>query len=332
MNCNEEFIVKAIGKLTLDFNFSWEEQKRIREDLYYCLYGYEILNLNKSLVKSDFDEKLMLYFQIKKLEGYSDKTLKNYYYILKRFSAWINKPVSTITKNDIRMYLIQNTDNLKPSTVNTITFTIKSFFTWLINEELIASNPAKNITTTKLPKRLRKSLTIEELEKLRLACKDDRDRCIIEFIFATGCRVSEIVSINLENLNMNENTLKIVGKGDKERIVCFNDKTKLYINNYIKTRTDNNPALFISQRKPFKRLGTRGIEVIVSKISARAGLNKSVYPHLLRHTMATLGYQSGIDITTIQCLLGHTSPVTTQIYADQNIDNVKHEYKQHMIH
>ena len=87
MNCNEEFIVKAIGKLTLDFNFSWEEQKRIREDLYYCLYGYEILNLNKSLVKSDLDEKLMLYFQVKKLEGYSDKTLKNYYYILKRFSA-----------------------------------------------------------------------------------------------------------------------------------------------------------------------------------------------------------------------------------------------------
>lgn len=128
---------------------------------------------------------------------------------------------------------------------------------------------------------------------------------------------------------MNDNTIKIVGKGNKERIVCFNDKTKLYINNYLKTRRDNNPALFISERFPFNRIGKRGIEVIINKISQRAGLNKAVYPHLLRHTMATLGYASGVDLTIIQNLLGHTSPATTQIYAEENLDNIKQQYKQH---
>lgn len=329
MNCNEEFIVKVLGKLTLDFNFDLEQQRKIREDIYYSLYGYEVLALEKSLVKSDIEEKMMMYFQVKKLEGYSEQTLKSYYYILKKFATWINKPVTTVTKNDIRIYLAQNTEGLKPSTINSIIFTFKAFFRWLCDEEIILTNPAKNLSTTKLPKRLRKSLTVEEFEKLRLSCQTTRERCLLEFLFATGCRVSEVVSINISDLNMNDNTIKIVGKGNKERIVCFNDKTKLYINNYLKTRRDNNPALFISERFPFNRIGKRGIEVIINKISQRAGLNKAVYPHLLRHTMATLGYASGVDLTIIQNLLGHTSPATTQIYAEENLDNIKQQYKQH---
>lgn len=329
MNCNEEFVVKALGKLTLDFNFDWKQQRKIREDLYYSLYGYEVLALEKSLVKSDLEEKILMYLKVKKLEGYSSETLKDYYYILRKFATFINKPAGTINKNDIRMYLALNTEGLKASTINTLIFTIRAFFTWLVDEEIIPNNPCRSIATTKLPKRLRKSLNIEDIERLRCACITDRERCIIEFLFATGCRVTEAVNTNISDINVNDNTIKIIGKGNKQRIVCFNDKTKLYINNYLVTRNDDNDALFISERKPYKRIGKRGLEVIVSKIAKRAGIEKAVYPHLLRHTMATLGYQSGVDLTVIQHLLGHTSPVTTQVYAEEDMNNIKHEYKQH---
>ena len=143
--------------------------------------------------------------------------------------------------------------------------------------------------------------------------------------------MSEIVNVNISDIDFNTNKLKVIGKGDKQRVVYFNDKTKLYLENYIATRKDNNPALFISERFPFGRMGKRGIEIAISKLGIRAKLGKDVYPHLIRHTMATLGLQSGADITTIQYLLGHTSPCTTQTYAEQSNENLQHEYNQHFI-
>lgn len=331
MNCNEEFVIKAIGKLTLEFDFDWEQQRKVRDALYYALYNYEVCTLEKSLIKGDVREKIFLYLKVKKLAGYSEKTLQNYEYVLEKMATFINKPVGTITTNDLRMFLILQSEGKKASTINSQTFYIKAFFSWLEQEELIPKNPAKRLETTKLPKRLRKSLTVEELEKLRIACKDDRDRALVEFLFATGCRVSEVVNCNIEDLDFSTNTLRVIGKGDKERIVCFSDKARLYIKNYLDSRQDSNPALFIGIRRPFNRLQKRAIELIIHKIAERAGFNKSVFPHLLRHTMATLGLQNGASIITIQHLLGHTDPSTTQIYAENSLDNVRHEYKQHMI-
>lgn len=332
MNCNEEFIVNAIGKLSLAFNYDWEQQRKIRDILYQSLYNYEVFSLQKALVKSDIEEKVMLYLQCRKLAGLADSTLQNYYLTLRKLASFLNKPVATINTNDLRMFLFTATEGLKASTKNSTTSYIKSFFKWLTDEEFIPKDPSRRLEQAKLPIRLRHSLTVVELEKLRMACKDPRDRALLEFIFATGCRVSEIVDTNIDHLNFTDNTLHVIGKGDKERIVCFNDKTSLYIQNYIKTRRDNDPALFVSLRFPHSRLGRRGIEVIISKVAIRAGFDKSVFPHLLRHTMATLGLQAGLKLTTIQHLLGHTDPATTQIYAETAIDNVKQEYKQHMIH
>ncbi|MDD3225817.1 MAG: tyrosine-type recombinase/integrase [Clostridium sp.] len=332
MNCNEEFIIKAIGKLTLEFNYDWEQQRKVRDCLYYSLYNYEILSLEKALVKGDMQEKIMLYLSVKKLAGYSMATLKNYKYVLDKLSIFINKPVATITVNDLRMFLVINGEGKKKSTINSMIFYIKAFFSWLDSEDLIPNNPAKKLEVAKLPKRLRKALTLEELELLRIACEDNRDRALIEFLFATGCRVSEVENCNIEDLDFNNNTLKVIGKGDKQRIVFFSDKTKVYLKKYIdeERRRDNDPALFVSENFPYNRLSRRGIELVVHNIAVRAGFNKSVYPHLLRHTMATLGLQNGANLVTIQHLLGHTDPATTQIYAENSIENVKHEYKQHM--
>lgn len=329
MNCNEEFVIKAIGKLTLEFDYDWEEQKKIREVLYLALHDYEVMSAEKSLVASDLKEKILLYLKVKKLENYSQATLSNYMYTLKKFSDCIVKPVATITKNDIRYYMALNYSELKPSTINNKIACFKTFFEWLEQEELIPKNPARSLSGTRLPKHLRHSLTLEELEKIRMACIDLRERALIEFIFATGCRISEVVNCNIADINFSDNSLKVIGKGDKERIVFFNDKTKLHLKNYIDSRTDESEALFIATKFPFNRVSRRSLEVAVTKIGDRANIGKPVYPHLLRHTMATLGLQSGADITTIQHLLGHTTPSTTQIYAETSLDSLHHEYKQH---
>ncbi len=331
MNCNEEFVVRALGKLTLEFNYDWQQQIKIREILHLALYNYDVLSAEKSLISSDLKEKIVLYLEVRKLEHYSEATLKNYMYTLRHFMTFINKPVATINKNDIRYFLARNYTDLKASTINNKIACLKAFFEWLEQEEMIPKNPARQIKGTKLPKRLRKALNIEELEKIRLACNNERDRALVEFIFATGCRVSEVVKTDIADLDFNNNILKVIGKGDKQRIVFFSDKTKLYLTRYLDTRRDGNPALFISSKFPYGRLGRRSIEATIKAIGARSNVGKPIFPHLLRHTMATLGLQAGADITTIQHLLGHTTPATSQIYAENSIENLKHEYKQHMI-
>lgn len=255
MNCNEEFIVKAIGKLTLEFGFDWQDQRKINEILHLALYGYDVMTTETSLIGSDIEEKIMLYLQVKKLEHYSKATLQNYFYTLRKFESFIKKPIATVTKNDIRFFLANCYPNCKASIINSKIFCLKGFFQWLTDEEIIPKNPARLIKDTKIPKRLRKSLTVEELEKLRISCNTDRERAILEFIFATGCRVSEVVNVNISDIDFNSNRLKVIGKGDKQRIVYINNKTKVYLLKYLNTRKDNNPALFISEKFPYDRMG-----------------------------------------------------------------------------
>lgn len=333
MNCNDEFVVKALGKLTLEFNFDWQQQLKANELIHLALYNYNVLPVENALVASDLHEKIKLYLEVRKLEGYSMETLKNYFYVLIDFANIIVKPATTVTKNDIRYYLAykSNEGKFKPSTINNKISILKAFFQWLDDEEIIMRNPCRQIKLTKLPKRLRTALNTEELERLRIACITERERALVEFLFATGCRVSELVKANIDDIDFAENSLRVVGKGDKQRMVYFSDKTRLYLKNYIKSRRDNDEALFVSDRFPHGRLGRRGIEVIISKIASRTEINKSVYPHLLRHTCATLALKKGADITTIQHILGHESPSTTQTYAEMNEENLKHEYNQHFI-
>lgn len=331
MNCNEEFVVRAIGKLTLELGLDWEQQRKIREILLISLKDYQVLSTEKALVAGDVKEKIALYIQVKKLENYSKETLKNYMYVLLNFADIVNKPVATITKNDIRYYLFQVTEGHKPSTINTKLSTLKAFFQWMEDEEYIHGNPCRTLKQNKLPKRLRTSLKIDELERLRIACITEKERALLEILFATGCRISEVVGMNISDIDTSKNMIKVIGKGNKERIVMFSDKTKLYLQKYLLTRDDSNPALFIASKKPYLRLGKRSMERMISLLGERAGLGKNIFPHLIRHTMATLALQSGADITTIQYLLGHTTPATTQIYAEQSTDNISQQYKQHMV-
>ena len=213
---------------------------------------------------------------------------------------------------------------------------IRSFYKYLSFNKIINNNPFNMAHLPKKDKMLPKFLYYNELMEMFDSINLDnfygkRNRCILEVLYATGVRVSELVNIKLSDIDFDNGTIKVIGKGNKERIVYFNEKTRLYINNYIQERKGDNEALFIGVKKPYERLGTRAIEKIINKIAIRANFDKSVFPHLLRHTFATQGLRQGANIYTIKFLLGHTSVMTTERYIEIDADNVKHEYHKHMI-
>jgi len=215
---------------------------------------------------------------------------------------------------------------MKPSSTNTQSYIMKSFFAWLHQEEYIPKNPMLKIKETKVPGRLREALTLDEIEILRQKCKTLREKTLLEFTYSTGCRVSEIVDVNIDDIDFHTKTLKVIGKGNKERIVCFNTKAKYLLKEYMLSRADNNPSLFVASKGTHARLGKRSIENEIKKIAKRANLGKSIYPHLLRHSIATHLLSGGMLLHNVQKLLGHSDPKTTQIYAQISIGNVIYEY------
>lgn len=330
MNHNEEFKRTLMIKMIDNITINYANQQIIEKVLVELLQDYTIIKNETSLTVSDIPEKITMYLQAKRLEGIANSTLQNYFYFLRKLSAYTCKQVRDITLNDLRMFLYEECEGIKPSTANTKVAYIQSFFRWMVDEEIIDKDPSKKLPQIKLPKRLRNSLTVEEIEKLRLACKDTRERALLELLFSTGCRLSEVVNINVDDLNFQDYSIRVIGKGNKERIVYFNSKAKVHLENYLEERPGSSEALFVTCKKPYSRVGDRGIQKIIKGIAKRAEFDKSVFPHLFRHSMATLTLQNGASIITIQKLLGHSNVTTTEKYAETNMDNVKHEYKQSM--
>lgn len=323
---NEKFITKCVCEINKVLDMPIIEQQQILDIMYKCTCNYDIYEIEEE--ESSFIELLNLYLQTKRIEGLAHDTLKNRYYVLRELDNYINKSYSKITIADLRMYILHKQEKLKVTSVNGIITQIKTFFAWLVDEDYIDKNPAKKLKKSKEPIRLVKSLNTVNLEKLRINCTKDRDRAIVEFAFATGMRVSEIKEVNIKDLDMSNNCIITIGKGDKERKTFFSDKTKFYLERYLNTRTDNNKALFVSVRKPYERLSSRAMQDIIFKIKKKAGIEVKVTPHVLRHTMATKMIEGGADITTVQALLGHQNITTTQIYAETSMDKVRYQYKQ----
>lgn len=324
--CKEEVIVKLVGKLSLEFP-EHRDQLKIRDLIEKVLYEYDIAPQSKELVVSDINEKANIYLASKKLDGLSLKTLKGYSYELNKFASYMHKTVNAITTMDLRMYLAERCKNMKATSVNTTISHLKSFFGWLCDEEYISKNPAKKLKQTKQPKRLRSALTDEEAERLKNACKTKREKALINLFVSTGCRLSEVVNINISDINWGEKSLKVIGKGNKERVVYFDTKSKIYLQEYLQERKDNNEALFVAGKGIHKRLGQRSIQKEIKNIAKRAGIEKSIYPHLLRHTFATEKLNSGMSLPVLQHIMGHDSPATTQIYAQLMEENIKYEYQ-----
>jgi integrase/recombinase XerD len=330
-NCTEEAIIKVIGKVTLEFKEFEDLQKQIclRRLMEEALYSYNIVTKETGLVVSDIEDKAIYFFASKRLDGLSEKTLKNYNYILIKFSSFLIKPLNTITTMDIRMFLAmyQSTHGVGPGTLNSIIYCLKSFFSWLQQEDYIIKNPLSKIKATKQPKRLRTALNEEEVELIKQACVNGREKALIECLISTGCRLSEIVNIDILDVNFFEMSINVIGKGDKERKVLFSTKAKILMQNYISSRKDECPALFVTLRNPVRRVGGRSIEREIKKIAKRVGFDKSIFPHLFRHSFGTHKLNSGMSLPVLQRLMGHESSETTLLYAALNYDTVKYEYK-----
>ncbi len=290
----DEVVIKIVGKLTQEFPEM--NQIKVRNIVEEVLYKYNVTPTETALVTSDVEEKIQLYLAVKKLDGLSAKTLKNYEYNLIILASHLRKPLATITAMDLRMYLSVRCKEMKPSSMNAQISILKSFFGWLCDEEYIPKNPTKKLKQTKEPKRLRHALTDEEVELLRQACKTNREKALVEFLISTGCRLSEVVGINKEDINWYDMSLNVIGKGNKERKVYFSIKAKILLKKYLETRKDDNQALFVTIRAPHGRMGGRSIEREIQKIKERAGFDKSVYPHLFRHSFATHNINSGMPL------------------------------------
>lgn len=323
VNYNERFITKAVREISDKFHFNIIQQKVLSNLLYKCTQNVEMKLLNEE--EGDFLTYIDIYANSMMLEGLSEETIKNKCYTLKALNRYLEKDIDKISVADLKMYILHKQARCKRNTLNTIIITIKAFFNFLCDEGYIEVNPSRKLKKVKETKRLRKSLNDITLEQVRLTCSNKRDRALIEFSYSTGLRVSELVKLDINDLDFTSNKLSVIGKGNKERFVMFSDIAKFYIKQYLNERRDDNPALFVSIKKPYNRIGKRGIEKIFTKIKDTLGM-KELYPHLLRHTFATK-LAATADITVVQKLLGHSSINTTMVYTEINDDKVNYQYK-----
>ncbi len=295
------------------------------------LKGYTILR-EADEEKSDLKKRISYYLGAKRIDGLSPRTLANYKYTLDMFSERVNKSVSKITADDIRGYIsyLSEARGLRETSLQTHISVLRAFFSWLLMEERIKKNPMLKIRSLKLDKKnARQALSVEELERLRDACKGYREKALVEFLVSTGCRLSEVAQLNVADLDFNNRSVTVTGKGNKERPVYFSIRARLMLQEYIKERKGGE-GLFVSSKTPYLPLKPRAIQRIIHGLSVRAGLDARVHPHLLRHTFATHALNSGMDVTAIQQLLGHENISTTQIYAAMNEDVTRHQYNKYV--
>ena len=236
----------------------------------------------------------------------------------------INKKIENISTEDIRIYLIKykESNSLSKITIDNVRRIFSSFFSWLEDEGYILKNPVKRIHRIKSPRIIRNTFTDEDFEKMCNNCNNLRDLAIIELLISTGMRVGELVNLNIEDIDFNERECIVFGKGESERVVYFDARCKLHLLDYLTSRNDNNPALFVSLKKPYKRLGRNGVEITLTKLGKRCGI-KNVHPHMFRRTFATNAIDKGMPIEQVQRLLGHIQIDTTMKYAMVNQSNVK---------
>jgi site-specific recombinase XerD len=283
-------------------------------------------NDNSFILDNQIDNKEMLnaFISAKRVEGCSDRTLKYYLSTINNMHKCVKKSVKRITTDDLRQYLAEYHKKGRASKVSmdNIRRILSSFFSWMEDENIIVKSPVRRIHKLKIGKMVKETYTDESVEILRDYCESPRDLAIIDLLSSTGMRVGELVRLNRDDIDFNNRECIVFGKGDKERPVYFDAKTKLHLQNYLKKRTDNNPALFVSLLKPYKRLQISGVEIRLRELGRRLNILK-VHPHKFRRTLATRAIDKGMPIEQVQQLLGHQKIDTTLQYAMVSQNNVK---------
>ena len=278
--------------------------------------------------KRSLQRSVETFLAAKKIDGLAAKTLKNYREMLGAFAASVDKPAVRITTDDIRGYIGQlAARGLRDSSIQTHINTLRSFFAWLELEDMIRKNPMRKIKSLKIDRMAaRRPLEPEEMERLRDSCQTYKERALVEFMASSGCRLSEVIGIRIDQVDWKRRSVKVLGKGHKERVVYFSVRACLMLQEYI-SRRKGGQTLFASSRTPYAPMSPRAVEKALQRIGERAGIARRVHPHILRHTFATAALKGGMDLTIIQRLLGHTDPKTTLIYAELQPEAVRYAYE-----
>ncbi|MDU6031835.1 MAG: tyrosine-type recombinase/integrase [Peptoniphilus harei] len=307
-----------------------EQLEKLEETLNYTFWNKDIVEKDESKIDYEIDY-LAEFLSAKKVEGCSERTISYYKSTINKMLESLNKPVRRIETSDLRSYIASyaNTNKVSKTTLDNIRRIISSFFSWLEEENHIIKSPARRIHKIRTGATVKAVYTDEELELLRDSCNNIRDLAIIDFLSSTGVRIGELTKINISDIDFDKRECIVLGKGNKERIVYFDARSKIHILDYIESRVDDNEALFVSLNKPHNRLKISGVEIRLRNLGKKLNIAK-VHPHKFRRTLATKAIDKGMPIEQVQTLLGHTKIDTTLHYAMVNQNNVKQSHRKYI--
>lgn len=304
--------------------------EKLQEVLLHVLWGYDI-SLSNGKVEKQEQDLLALFLAAKRIEGCSEKSLKYYQATTQAMLDGIGKPIKEIVTEDIRQCLTnyQRERHSSRVTIDNIRRILSSFFSWLEDEDYILKSPVRRIHKVKTASNIKETYSDETLELMRDSCSEMRDLAMIDLLASTGMRVGEMVLLNRDDVDFAERECVVFGKGDKERMVYFDARTKLHLQAYLDSRSDNNPALIVSLKAPFNRLSIGGVETRLRELGKQLGVHK-VHPHKFRRTLATMAIDKGMPIEQLQQLLGHKRIDTTLQYAMVKQSNVKLAHRKYI--
>ncbi len=327
----ENIIQAIVAKMQRDLDC--RQMARLKAVLASELHNVEIIEKSDCATQQTQENEHLLssFISAKKIEGCSDKTLAYYRNTIERLLGTLSLAICHISTTDIRSYLSDYQEEHQSSkvTIDNMRRIFSSFFAWLEDEDYIAKSPVRRIHKVKTDSLVKEVLSDEQLEQLRDCCTNKRDLAIIDILASTGIRVGELVKLNREDIDFHERQCVVFGKGNKERVVYFNARTKLHLQQYLNGRTDNNSALFVSLNSPHSRLTISGVEIRIRKLGQSLSMPK-VHPHKFRRTLATMAIDKGMPIEQVQRLLGHVRIDTTLHYAIVNQNNVKLAHKKYL--
>lgn len=319
----KQYLVKQIG-IELGDVLTAKDLQTVQDRLNDVLSMFEVEDIQTGKVDSETDDMVKAFLEAKEIEGRSPKTIAHYKYIIGRMLREMNVPIRQITVFHLRRYLKDGKDRgTADKTLEGVRSVMCSFFGWLQKEGLLAANPCGNLAPIKCQKKVRKPYTSVDIERLKESCRNDRDRALIAFALATGCRISEICSLDRDSIDFHSRECKVLGKGNKERIVYIDEVTSMLVQRYLDSRSDDSKALFAG--KGSERLTPGGVRASLRTLAGRAGV-ENVHPHRFRRTLATSLIGHGMQIQEVAAILGHDKLDTTMQYVYIDKSDLKNAY------
>ena len=327
----DEIVMAVLREMTP--LLSQEQLDTLKEVIRAQLSGYEVQKRETSLMRTDQNgmNYLQVFLESFRHNGKSEGTIEQYRFHLSRMLSYVGKNVQEIEDDDLIDYMHKYKQIRKVSGryLNSMRLVFNSFFRWLQRRKIIMRNPVDGLEPIKYRQMVRKPLSPEEMEKIRCACRDERELAIVEFLYSSAVRVSEMIQLNRDDIKWDSDDVIVLGKGNKERIVYLNARARIHLKRYLDSRTDSNPAVFVSHKSPHERLTRSGVEYILRELGKAAGA-KNVYPHRFRHTSASDLLRLGMPIEQVQEVLGHVKIETTRIYSTVTIEQVRASHRKYM--